>query len=478
MFRLGIVLAFTAALLVSTQALAVPAAFKKELNDINKVIRNATTQVIYKKKYDGMTEELDRATHMLADLATKAGVTQTDSDIKRALKRIADTRKKLNKALAKQGRTPGAVTSKSGFGAPKATTKTTGAVTSKSGFGAPKATTKTTGAVTSKSGFGAPKAATKTPGALSPKGGSMKPTGAKPAQTATATPGEDWSAQNAVFDQYKTRIVDLNALVKKIARTDDEAEFLELAKSGRILFDQSRQVIAAIHEGIPDTRDFTEANAEAKKINLRYLVSDLENNLIKRAEHRIKMAASGLVNEADSELFSLKEANRPNHAAVSMGRITEKFAILDAIAPDDPKVVAEKARILPEAEKLYQAALAKVGNARMPKENFDGSDAAAVKAAIAKLYAVKYPDGSVERVVITSDDWKAQAVAEVNNDNVIVAGYYKYLYADVAVKKAKGAVVYPMGFRKAWTGEGENYGPLEIRSVGVSYPILADKIGK
>ncbi|MBL6929004.1 MAG: nucleoporin [Rhodospirillales bacterium] len=477
MVRLTVLLAFVAALFVSTQAVAVPAEFKKELNEINKVIRNATTQVVYKKKYDGMSEELDRATQSLKDLAAKAGVSESDSDIKRALKRIADTRKKLNKALAKQGKTPGAVKSKSGFGAPKKTTKTPGAVASKSGFGAPKASTKTPGAVKSKSGFGAPKAATKTPGAVTPKGGSMKPKGAAPAQTAAA-PAEDWSSQNAVFDKYKTRIVDLNGLVKKMARTEDEAEFLELAKSGIPMFEQSRKVIAAIHEGIPEIRDFQEVNAEAQKINLRYLVSDLESNLIDRAEHRIKMAASGLLNEADSELYSMKGQKRPDFAANSMGRIKEKFAILDAIAPGDAKVAEEKARIMPEAEKRYQAAMANVAKTKMPKEKFDGDDADAIRADIAKLYSAKYADGKVKRVVITSESWKEQAVAEVNNNSEIVAGYYKYLYAQVAVKKAKGCLVYAMGFRKGWTGEGEDYGPLEIRSVGSNYPILEENIGK
>ena len=68
MFRLGMVLAVVAALFISTQAMAVPAEFKKELNEINKVIRTAKSNVYYKKKYDGMAEELDRA----EQLATKS----------------------------------------------------------------------------------------------------------------------------------------------------------------------------------------------------------------------------------------------------------------------------------------------------------------------------------------------------------------------------------------------------------------------
>ena len=547
---IGLILACFIGFFVSTQALAVPAEFKKELAGINKVIQNATTQVIYKKKYEGMAEELDRATQMLKDLSAKAGIDETDSDIKRALKRIEDTREKLDKALAKQGKVPQArqpsgaaqqsdmaafkkdlgevnsvvrsakgtiynsdtldgmaeeldkadgmltaVVQKYGkaetdsdidrmrksiaesraYLEKKLAKQSTvpGAVTSKSGFGAPKESTKTPGAVTSKSGFGAPKASTHTPGSV----GEMKPTGAKPAATASA-PADDWSAQNAIFDRYKQRIRDLNALVKKLARTDDVAEFRELARESKPLFEQSREVVAAIHDGIADLRKFQGVNAEAKEINFRNLVVDLEENLLKRAEHKVEMEVSGILNEADSELFSLKQANRPNLAAISMDRIKAGFELLDAIAPGDPKVAEEKARILPEAEKLYAAALEKVASTKMASENFSGDDADAVKADIAKLYAAKYGDGTVERVVITSNDWKEQAVAEVNNDNEIVAGYYKYLYADVAVKKAKGCVVYPMGFRKAWTGTGEDYGPLEIRSVGVSYPILAENIGK
>jgi hypothetical protein len=526
MFKKTMALFFVAALFMSAQALigatpafAVPAEFKKELNEINKVVRAATSNVIYKKKYDGMAEELDKAEAMLKDLAKRAEVTESDGDIKRALKRIADTRKKLLKALAKKGVVPGSKkpassTTQSATANFKADLAKVNAIV-RSAKGKIYRSSKNYDGLAeeldraeqmlAEAGKKHNKPATDsgikrmqrsidesrkklaeqmkkagyTPGAVTPSGGTQATTTAPATQTAeTAPPAEDWTAQNAVFDEVKQRLQDLYALMKKLAKGEENDEFFELAKSSGPMIEQSRAVIARIKEGIPDVRKFMEVNEEARKINLRHLANDLGDNLIKRAEHKVEMAVSGLLNQADSDLFSIKQANKPNLAAMDLNRIRKKFEIIDAVKPGDANVAAEKKRIMGEAEKSYQAVLGKVDKTRMPGDTYDGGDLDALKATITKLYAAKYPGDEVRKVVITSDEWIEQAVAEIDNDNQIVAGYYKYIYAQVGVKKTKGCAVYPMGFRKGWTGEGENYGKLQIRSIGVSYPILEKYLGK
>ncbi len=114
----------------------------------------------------------------------------------------------------------------------------------------------------------------------------------------------------------------------------------------------------------------------------------------------------------------------------------------------------------------------------MPKDKYSEGDIDALKAKMAQLYAAKYAGDKVERVVITSEDWIAQARAEVNNDGNIQAGFYKYIYTHIAVKKKSGHSVYLIGFRKTWTGTGEEFGPLQLHSIGDNYPILVENIKK
>jgi hypothetical protein len=114
----------------------------------------------------------------------------------------------------------------------------------------------------------------------------------------------------------------------------------------------------------------------------------------------------------------------------------------------------------------------------MPKDIYGGGDGAALRKKMAALYAARYAGDKVLRVVVISEGWVERARAKVNNDGKIEAGVYRYCHAQIAVKQKSGCTVFPVCFRKTWSGKGKVFGPAELYSVGMSYPILEKNVNK
>ena len=532
----GLIFGGLAAGLLSANLAAVPPEYKKDLKEPRSIITKCKTNVYYRKKYEGMAEKLNQAKEMLMQVAEKAGVDEKDPDIARLLKSIGKTREKLNKELEKQGKVPGAV--ENNPMKIKKTTKTPGAV--KNNPMEIKKTTKTPGKITpSASEKKETNAANTETGKMDVKEirtavnkaysdiyyrkkyegkreelagyearlKELDPDGtnsdaqrvhkkierarkqlakhdakiAKQEEYKKKKAAEKKATQAKLGDSLKVykatrdRVFDMHALLDKIKKTENKDEFYELAAQSNKIFTQARALHTEVMKGIPDLREFERNYDEAMKNGYRRKVEGIESLLDNGAVHRVQMTRKELINKCHSDLASMKHYTKVTLAAADLGKIKKRFALLDQIAKGDPEVAKEKNQILPAAEKAYKKLLDKVANTKMSAEKYGGGDAAAIKNVMKKRYEAKYPD-KVLKVVITSEDWKKQAVAEVNNDDKIVANYYAYIYADMAVKKKNGCVVYPMGFRKAWTGKEDEFGSLEIRSIGVSYPILEKNV--
>ncbi len=269
----------------------------------------------------------------------------------------------------------------------------------------------------------------------------------------------------------------IHRLLETMVKTKDNQELYGLAPRAPAIFKQARAVAESFKKNIPDLRRFASSHPEAKEMNLWRVISQVEDDYIGEAEKRIALAKSELINLAVREMETLKTPDlSPQVAAQSYELLRKSFDNLDAMAPGDKEAAEKKKDVLPQAEAAFKAAQGRVAKARMPQDAYKGSDAKAVKAAMTKAYQDKYAGEQVLAVVITSPDWIKQAVAEVNNDNRIVAGYHRYLYAQLAVKKSNGVLVYSLGFRGDWTGKGEDFGPLYLRSVGSSYAILQENL--
>ena len=66
-----------------------------------------------------------------------------------------------------------------------------------------------------------------------------------------------------------------------------------------------------------------------------------------------------------------------------------------------------------------------------------------------------------------------EEVAEIRDDR-IVAGVYRYIQTALAATTGTDpATVYTLGFRRTWSGRGDDFGPPELHSIGGSYPILS-----
>ena len=134
--------------------------------------------------------------------------------------------------------------------------------------------------------------------------------------------------------------------------------------------------------------------------------------------------------------------------------------------------------ILLGAEEHYAGLAESLADNRMPAEKYAGDDAAQLRAEMAVLYEAAYAGERVDRVILLSEQWREEASAEIR-DNRIVAGVYRYIQAALAVttEDSETATVYTAGFRRTWTGIGDEFGPVELYSIGSSYPILPEHVG-
>jgi len=522
------VLWVAAVLAVCATAWAVPAEFKKDLKEPRDMITKAKSNVYYKKVYDGMSEQLDKAEQMLKDLAKKAGVDETDADIARLMKSIAQTRKELAKRLAKEGKVPGKVTPKDA--PPKKEPKTPGPVTPKEEpkkeAAAPKAApkkpmgtpdlteadklikeckdavyfnkdysdarkAKLAAAEKAVKDAGAAVGADETQSDVKKRLGQIakiverlekKAAEAGAAKAAMAAemkvPDATYKAIGAeVYGAYDV----LNRFLNNQGRSDDDMQALyEMAPSVAGVAKRAKELVEKVKTDIPDTKKYEGYNDDAKTKQFSLKYNFLKGVSIEKSEEKLESMKNDLVTYLEGDAETMKLMKEPGPACVGMARMNKRLATLEAIdGKDSERVKKVKEKTMPAAMATYKELLKQVAKMRMPKETYAGGDGDKLKPEMKKLYEAAYAGEKVLRVVITSEGWTEAAKAKFNNDGHIEAGVYRYLNAALAVEKASGCRVYTIGFRKTWVGPGaDDFGPMEYHSVGSSFPIAKENVDK
>ena len=395
----------------------------KLLKEPRELLMSIKTRIM-RSQPEGLADDIDKAERLLKAAAAQAGAAPNDSNVVILAQNAADCRKELSKLTARL--------------APKAVATVT-----------------------------APP-----PAAAAP---APAPSAPAPAAQAAAAP-QAVQTFEAVRQPLEDTLQALTGFVKSEYHSETRAQFCQSLETAPALIQSARALLARIRQDIPDTRGFSNAHPAAGQAMFHMKVAKLEG-AIDDAGRRLELAVSELLNECFYAVSSLETAASAAAAQPEMTTLKSLFAVLDQVAPGDAQVVAKKSEFLPKAERLYQAALSNIAEARLPAEKYAGADLAQIKDDMAKLYRQKYPE-EVRRVVVTSPAWEAREEIELLQDGRPVARRYKYLYAGAAVKQGDKSVVFALGFRRTWTGTGEEYGPLELHSIGASYTILEENIAK
>ncbi len=429
---------------------------KEDLKEPRKLLTNCKSDIYYRKKYDGKWEELERIEKMLRQAAEKNGTDEKNPDIARLLKQLETTREKLKKELAKQGKVPGPI--KDNPMGIKPNKPAPGPVKDNPmGIKPSKPVPETTRPESPSNSFG-----------RKPRAGSRNSFGG------SKSDGNPEGAK--IFDQNKDELKAANELLKKMVNTKDLKEFFGVAESARSLFARTRQVLKTM-DGIPDRKNLERSHKPAKEFKFNSVYSWTETYL-KKAEKRLNVEIQGLYNVLEREAATLRQEWSPRTAAMSMEELKNTLKLLEKLETDKKKLADARTKYMAEAEKNYKRVLTKLDKATMPKDTYSGSEGAALRKKMAELYAARYPEDKVLRVVVVGEDWVERVRAKVNNDGKIEAGVYRYCHAQIAVSKKGGCTVYPVCFRKTWTGKGSTFGPAEFYSVGMSYPILEKNVKK
>ncbi len=292
-----------------------------------------------------------------------------------------------------------------------------------------------------------------------------------------AEEAERLSEAETVFLQWADSIEDLHELNKTIANYQRDEEVAEIMPRANRIFSQTEQLIQDMETVFPESEDirtFMESNQRAQEMNLRALLGDMQS-LLEQAQGRLDAYASGLLNQAESELVSMEYYDRLDLVAAAVQLIRRNTEIAKAVKPEDASLALDANEILREAENTYRTAQRRISEAEMAEDVYEGEDGDELRQEIATIYSDHYPD-DVVAVVVTSENWEERIVAESTNDNTITANSYMYISAQVAVRKSSGLFVFPLSLRRSWTGTGDEYGPIELRSIGVQFSLPEENL--
>ncbi|GAB6089199.1 hypothetical protein [Spirochaeta dissipatitropha] len=293
----------------------------------------------------------------------------------------------------------------------------------------------------------------------------------------TIDPASPFAEAESVFRKYQDSIPALDQVVRQIAQYRNADEVREIMPRWSAIKQESDQLIAELWPLLPDGNSrnaFARENQKAREMNLWAFMGGFESQL-DRAEGRVAMYVSGLLNQAYVEADTILRYDRIDLAAASYERALQQSDTARMVLPDDQDIRNRAEEIKLKAERNFETARGRLGNARMARDMYEGSDRESIIRRIKELYEQQY-SGEVIKAVIISEAWDEQLVAETDNDGRITANYYLYLYAQAAVRRNGKYFVFPLGFRRSWTGRGTDYGPIELRSIGVSFPILPENL--
>lgn len=423
------------AIALTSLVMGIPAAFKKELTDIGKKISTCKMAVM-SNKLEGKSDELDGYEKELKDLATKAGVTETDSDIARQLSAVAECRKELAKRLAKKDASAAAEAARNA----------------------------------------------KTAEAAEAERVEQAKRDSKQAEYDAKIAGERASVDElfkkteALFLSHKEEVLTIDSFLRKINMTENEKEFLSMLADGMKAVARAKEILPLFGDRT-GLQELDLRNADAKECRFFSKIGFLPG-IIDDIERKRLNGRDSLIFSAGHSLSALKSAGEPRTAGKFYDEIKEVFGMLDSLYPGDEKVAAEKTRIRAEAKEALEKASQRIADARMPKDAYSGSDGAQLKETMKNAHLAMYPEEAALRIVITSPSWVEEARAEIDPNGKIIGKVYRLIGAEVATKGKDGCTVFVYRFRRIWTGKGEEFGPVELHSIGGSYRIQEENVNK
>lgn len=301
----------------------------------------------------------------------------------------------------------------------------------------------------------------------------------QPVAEETAAAGLPSTEADDVFAFHRDNFVAAYEYLRTFADEGSSDEAVRLAKSIPLFLKAAEAALSDFAAYLPDPlSNYEKENPEAKEIRLASKASFLKNTYIPRVRENLEGLKSDILAamESDAEWLASEYANI-KHAPAALERIKDNAETLKTIASEDADLLSRADAVLAEAEKSYAALSEKIAENRMPADKYEGDDAAQLKAEMAVLYEALFPGERVRQVVIVSEDWREEASAKMK-DGKIVAGVYRYIQAALAIARERdeNAAVYTIGFRRTWTGSGDDFGPVELYSIGSSYPILPENL--
>jgi hypothetical protein len=413
----------------------IPASYKAELGDIGKKI-GACKAAINSNSLDGKKEEIDGFEKALKALAAKAGVAETDSDIARQMSALADCRKELEKRLAKKTASAAAEAER----------------------------------------------AAQTAKAEETLRAEQAARDAKKAEYDAKIAGEQaavddlYKKTEALYLVYKDEVIAIDTFLRKVNDAKDEKEFFAMLSDGMKAIERAKEILPLFGDR-KGLQELDKRNAEAKSVRFFSAIGFLPG-IIEDIERKRLSGRSSLLYSVGHSLSALKSANDPRLANQFYEEIKETFAILDKLFPGDEEVAAEKKTIRAEAKEALAKVSQRIADARMAKDAYGGADGNELRETMKKIHSGRYPEETVLRVVITDEAWVQEARAEVNQDGKIVAGVYKFIGAEIATKDKGGCMVRVCRFRRTWTGTGDDFGPVELHSIGGGYRIFEENVLK
>ncbi|MEK6796993.1 MAG: hypothetical protein AABZ39_19620 [Spirochaetota bacterium] len=423
------------AAVLSALVMGIPAPFKKELTDIGKKISTCKMAVM-SNKLEGKSDELDGFEKELKDLAAKAGVTESDSDIARQRGAVEECRKELAKRLAKKDASAAAEAARTAKSAEAAEAERS----------------------------------------------EQAKLDAKKAEHDAKSAGEQGSVDElfkkteTLFLFHKEEVIAIDTFLRKVNKTENEKEFLAMLADGMKAVQRAKEILPLFGDR-KGLQELDRRNADAKECRFFSKIGFLPG-IIEDIERKRLSGRDSLIFSAGHSLSALKSAGEPRLAGQFYDEINEIFGVLDRLYPGDEKVTSEKTRILAEAKEALEKVSQRIADARMPKDVYSGSDGAELRDTMKNIHLAKYPEDAVLRIVITAPSWIEEARAEIDPDGKIIGKVYRFIGAEVATKGKEGCTVCVYRFRRIWTGRGDEFGPVELHSIGGGYRIQEGNVTK
>lgn len=281
-----------------------------------------------------------------------------------------------------------------------------------------------------------------------------------------------------IFDKYKENFIETHEFLKEFSTENDTQELIKIAENASIYIEYANKMLEDFEEYMPEPlSNFEKENDEAKEMRLASKTSFLKTTYLPRAVKKLDTLKEDikLAIDSDYEWLNSEYANI-KYAPAAVKRIKDNFAVLKKLYPDDESIVLKEDDTMPGVNEAVKNLSERIAANRMPESNYTGDDTEELTEKIGSIYKSNYPDETVEKVVIVSEDWTTEARAEFV-DGKIVSNVYKFLQVSVAATNEDGKTyVYLTTFRKDWTGEGDEFGEIKLHSVGERYQVVLENI--